>query len=169
MLEESHEHRKKRKRRQKVALNLLMLGIVLGTLGGGYGWYASSPENQAKVHGLWGDVQAFTSGESKESLSDIIDSYDQSLDKISVRGDQVRTATIALGTDQDAADPEGDAAFEAQMKEMMGGETTTFERDAMIREKFGGIAEMMRAKVEADREKQEAAEAEAGEAGQEAP
>lgn len=166
MLEESHEFRKKRKARQKVGLNLLLVGLFLGLIGGAYGWYASSPDNQAKVHGLWGDVQAVTSGESKDSLSDIIDSYDESLDKIAVRGAQVREATIALGADPDAVDAEGDAALEAAMKEMMGGETTTFERDQMVREKFGALAEVMRAKVDADREEQEAKRAaEAAEAG----
>jgi|GEM_PF-2308187 len=158
MLAESHDYRKKRKARQRVLVNMTIVVLFLGLIGGAYGWYAVSPDNQAKVHGLWGNVTDFTSGRSKESLSDFIDSYDESLDKIATRGEQVRVATVALGADPDAVDPEGDAALAAAMKEMSGGETTSLERNALLREKVGGVAELLRSKVDADRRKKAAEE-----------
>ncbi|MDA1006902.1 MAG: hypothetical protein O3A87_10565 [Verrucomicrobia bacterium] len=164
MLAESHDFRKKRKARQRVLVNMTIVALFLGLIGGAFGWYAVSPDNQAKVHGLWGNVTDFTSGRSKESLSDIIDSYDESLDKIATRGEQVRVATVALGADPDAVDPEGDAALAAAMKEMSGGETTSLERDALLRQEMGGVAEILRAKIDADREKKAAEERAAREA-----
>jgi hypothetical protein len=164
MLEESHDYRKKRKARQRVLVNMTIVALFLGLIGGAYGWYAVSPDNQAKVHGLWGNVTDFTSGKSKEGLSDIIDSYDESLDKIATRSEQVRVATVALGADPDAVDPEGEAALAAAMKEMSGGETTSLERDALLRQKMGGVAEILRSKIDADREKKAAEERAAREA-----
>jgi len=69
--------------------------------------------------------------------------YDQQLEKIAVRGDQIRDATSTLGADPDSLAEGVDPNMEAEMEQMMGGEgVTSVDRDKVFKEKFGIVAKL---------------------------
>lgn len=117
-----------RKRRRDT---LIVLGVILGLSGGGFGWFVQDPQR----------VQAFKDAiRDIRSIGDVrsmVAKYRESLDRVAVRGQQIEQATNAMGVVKTAADEE-DPYFEEEMKDMMGGEGKAVgQRNKNMADNFG--------------------------------
>jgi hypothetical protein len=128
--------RKQQSRRSWV----VTLGLVAGVAAVA-GWLAVSPSARA---GLSGIVPALNeSVEDVKMIGSLTSRYDQQLEKIAVRGDQIGDATRSLGADPDALAEGVDPSMEAEMEQMMGGEgVTSVDRDKAFKEKFGIVGKL---------------------------
>ena len=161
MLNQAFEDRENMLTRRKKIRRLCSLVLLLGLTGSSYAWYASSPENQAKVHGLWSETKTIAQDvKDGTDVVKIMDDYDAALDKVAVRGDQVRDASISLGQDPENDDAESRAQLAKQMKWVTGDERTAMDRDAQMQKRFGKFAKEQRAKIEAERARKKAEEEE---------
>lgn len=121
--------RKKRKHR----MESMVLAIVLTSVTGGTGiWFVQSPER----------VQAFVSAIAEiRSVGDVksmVAKYQDALKRISARGQQIDQATKAMGVT--STGDEEDPYFEAEMKQMMGGEGKTVGgRNKAMKQAFGDM------------------------------
>lgn len=125
MLQEALEEREQMNSRKKKTMRLVMVACFLGFTGSSYAWYASSPENQEKVHGMWNET-------------------------VAVRQDQVLDAADSIGADM-SNDAESQARLDRDMKKITGDEKTVGQRDAALRENFGKFAERKRKEIEAEK------------------
>ncbi|MFK7910933.1 MAG: hypothetical protein AB8F34_10040 [Akkermansiaceae bacterium] len=151
MLHEALAEREQMKSRRKKTVRLVMAACFLGISGSSYAWYASSPENQAKVHGLWSETVAM-SQEVKDSadVGKIMEDYDAAMEQISVRQDQILDSAESIGADM-TDDPESQARLDREMQKITGDAKTVGQRDAELRKKFGKFAESKRNEIEAER------------------
>lgn len=158
MLHEALADREKKQATKKKSMRVAVAACFLLTGGGSYAWYASSPENQAKVHGMWTETVAM-SQEVKDSadVAKIMEDYDAALDKISVRQDQVLDAAESIGADM-TDDEASRERLAREMKKITKDEKTVAERDAALRENFGKFAEQKRKEIEAARARKGASE-----------
>jgi len=79
-----------------------------------------------------------------KSLANTKKNFDQQLEKIAVRNDQIGDATKALGVDPNSV-PEGNGEeIETAMKDMMGGEgRTVTERNKDVQDKLGIVGKLL--------------------------
>ena len=80
---------------------------------------------------------------SAGDIKGLVASYQEALDKIAARGEQIDAATVSMGVDPTSADNHEDPGFDKEMRDMMGeeGGSTTAERDRMLRERFKSVEE----------------------------
>jgi hypothetical protein len=135
----------KQRARRSLAVSLGLAALVAAA----GGWLAVSPSARA---GLAAIIPALKGGvEDVKMIGSLTTRYDQQLEKISVRGDQISDATLALGADPEALAEGVDPNMEAEMEQMMGGEgTTSVDRDKAFKEKFGVVGKLVGNKSKPD-------------------
>lgn len=111
VLEKKMAWEKTKHKIQKVATIIVLLGAV----GGGIGWFVSSPD---RVKSLSASVEEI---QSAGDVNGMVDSYKGSLDKVAGRGNELSAATAALGASTELKEGE-DAYMEDEMNKMSGGE-----------------------------------------------
>ncbi|QTN34042.1 hypothetical protein HZ994_17525 [Akkermansiaceae bacterium] len=126
--------REKRRRRRGFVFTLL---FFLGVTGGATGWVVINPERYQALKAVIAEIK------SVGDIQGMVAKYQQSLDKIAVRGTQIDAATTAMGIDPSTVDEHEDPGFDKEMQEMMGkeGGKTTAARDKLLREKFKDVQE----------------------------
>jgi hypothetical protein len=136
-IEEREALLRKRQQRKSIAVTICILGLVAA---GGIGCY-TSPKARAEIMAL---VPALSqSVEDVKLVGSITKKYDEQLDQIAVRGDQIADATRAMGVDTDSVSAEGNAGLDAEMAQMMGEDgPTTGQRDQALQEKFGFVGKL---------------------------
>lgn len=140
--------------------NWFILAVLLAIGGTSYGWYASSPVNQAQVAQI---IQNLKEGKKDFALvsdpTKMAEQFDESLAEISTRKDDIDLAAQAMGVDTGNVVEDG---MDAEMLDMMGGEGRTVgQRNKLLQQNLGGIAKGQVAKHDKLRE-QKAAKAEQG-------
>jgi hypothetical protein len=114
LLEEREGRLKKRSTRARWAVNLLLLGIFGGTATA----FTVSPTLRGKVEHLVVSL--------KEGVDDVkmmgkgADNYDEALEEVAARGNQIDAASRALGIDPTTIDPGDDPNMLAEMNELAG-------------------------------------------------
>ncbi len=83
-----------------------------------------------------------------------MDKYDAALEKIDERQETITDAAIQLGVDPDSVTAEDDARLDEAMKTVTGDAPTVTQRDALLKKRFGNMAEQARKDVEAKRAEQ---------------
>lgn len=156
MLNKAFEEREAHLARRKKITRLTAAACILALCGSGFAWYSSSENNQAMVHNLWTDTVSITQ-EVKEGadVGKIMETYDEALDKVAVRQDQINDASVSLGQDPTKDDAESRERLARQMKTVTGDARTTMDRDKDMQKKFGKLAEAKRAEIEAKRKKEQ--------------
>ena len=122
----------RKKRRHRVESRVAAI-VLIGISAGSAGWFVQSPER----------VQAFLSVVAEiRSVGDvkaIVAKYDAALKRISERGRQIDSATTAMGVVNKDIGNE-DPYFDAEMKQMMGGEgKTSGDRAKRMQQAFGKV------------------------------
>jgi hypothetical protein len=125
-----------RRRKRKHRMEALVTALVLFSMTtGGLGWFVSDASR----------VQAFQAAVREiRSVGDIkalVASYQESLDRIAARSNQIDHASMAMGSDPSKCTDE-DPSMDAEMSEMMGedGGPTVGSRNQRLRESFGDMA-----------------------------
>jgi len=119
-----------RQRRQRRRAILITLAAVITLVGGSYAWCVQTPERIAAFHKVMRDIRSAT------NVKTMVASYQESLDKIAVRGEQVDDSTESMGmsTDQEGME---DVHLDAEMKELIGEDSKSVgARNAKLAEKF---------------------------------
>lgn len=110
---------------------LIVLGVMLGLAGGGFGWFVQDPQRVQAFKDAMRDIR------SVGDVGSMVAKYRESLDRVAARGKQIDQATAAMGVVKTAQDEE-DPYFEEEMKGMMGGEGRTLgERNKAMKDNFG--------------------------------
>jgi len=119
-----------KQRRQRRIASLVTLAAVFTLVGGSYAWCVQSPERIEAFHKVMKDVRSAT------NVKSMVASYQESLDKVAVRGEQIDESTESMGMSADQSDME-DVHLDAEMKELMGEDAKTVgARNAKVAEKF---------------------------------
>lgn len=126
--------KEKRKKRQG---RIVFAGMLLGLTGGSAAWVVTNPERFEAMKQVVAEIK------SAGDIPGLVAQYQEALDKIAVRGDQINAATESMGVDPSSADHIEDQGFDKEMREMMGedGGRTTAQRDKLLREKFKSVEE----------------------------
>lgn len=136
-IEEREALLRKRHQHKSIAVTF---GILALFAAGGIGCY-TSPKARAEIMAL---VPALSqSVDDVKLVGSITKKYDEQLDQIAVRGDQIADATRAMGVDTDSVSAEDNAGLDAEMARMMGEDgPTTGQRDQALQEKFGFVGKL---------------------------
>jgi hypothetical protein len=139
MLDQRDEQKGKKLRRANRVLTFSILALFAAS----GAFVTFNPTAKRKVGTL---VTAFQqSGKDLKSLTSIMDTYEDQLDKVAVQGSRIDAATMALGVDPNTDTSGQDAAIGAAMKDLSGGEgggPTVTERDAALKQKFGVVGKL---------------------------
>ncbi|MCW1886748.1 hypothetical protein OKA04_18560 [Luteolibacter flavescens] len=136
MIEERDAVKDKKNKRTSLAVTLALLAM-LGSAGG---WFAVNPEAQAKVARI---VPLFKeSMRDVKSLANTKENFDKQLEKIAVHGNHIEDATRAMGVDPDSVPEGAGEEIDGAMKEMMGGQKTTSERNLEMQQKLGIVGQL---------------------------
>lgn len=127
------------KRQQRKSLAVTFGLLALFAAGGTFCY--TSPKARAEIGALIPALRQTV--DDVKMVGSITKKYDEQLEKISVRGDQIADATRAMGIDPDSVSPEDNAELDAEMAKMMGEDgPTTGQRDKALQEKFGFIGKL---------------------------
>jgi len=119
-----------KQRRQRRRSSLITLAAVFTLVGGSYAWCVQSPERIEAFHKIIKDIRAAT------DVKTMVASYQQYLDKIAVRAEQIDESTESMGVSSNQEGME-DVYLDAEMKELMGEDAKTVgARNAAFAEKF---------------------------------
>ncbi|MEO5716831.1 MAG: hypothetical protein ABIT37_25350 [Luteolibacter sp.] len=137
LLDESDLRMKKKLFRQRMTVNLLVLGFIAGT---GI-WYSNSAKAQAEVKAL---VPAFRqSVKDFKMLGNLLGTFDKQLQKIGTHGTAIDDATKSMGIDPTKVSANDDVHMDKEMNEFTRGEgKTTHQRDQLLQGKFGIVAKL---------------------------
>ena len=139
MLDQRDEQKGKKLRRTSRVLTFAILALFVS----GGAFVTFNPTAKRKMNTL---VTAFQqSGKDLKSLTSIMDTYENQLDKVAVQGARIHAATMALGVDPNTDTSGQDAQIGAAMKDLSGGDgggPTVTERDAALKEKFGVVGKL---------------------------
>jgi hypothetical protein len=127
----------KRRRRRKHRMEALVTALVLFSLtGGGLGWFVQDKDRVQAFQEALRDIR------SVGDIKALVASYQDSLDRIAARSNQIDGASMAMGIDPSKCTDE-DPYMEAEMKQMMGeeGGQTVGSRNKRLMENFGHMAE----------------------------
>ena len=114
---------------------------LLGALAAGGIWFATSPSARANAAAIIPALRQ--SVDDVKMIGSLTEQYDEKLEKIAVRGDQISDATRALGVDPDSLPDDVDPHMQAEMQQMMGGEgVTNVDRDRAFQQKFGIVGKL---------------------------
>lgn len=124
----------KRRRRRGFLITVIFFVVVTG---GAAGWVVSNPERYAAMKAVLAEIK------SVGDIQGMVAKYQQALDKVAVRGEQINAATSAMGVDPTTVDENEDPGFDNEMQSMMGeeGGKTTAARDKLLRDKFKTVEE----------------------------
>jgi hypothetical protein len=126
------------RRLQSIAASLTILGVLAA---GGI-WFATSPAARANAAAIIPALRQ--SVDDAKMIGSLTEKYDEKLDQIAVRGDQIGDATRALGVDPDSLPDDVDPHMQAEMQQMMGGEgVTNVERDQAFKQRFGVVGKLV--------------------------
>ncbi|MEM1084208.1 MAG: hypothetical protein AAGI48_08800 [Verrucomicrobiota bacterium] len=114
LLEEREGRIEKKGKRARWAVNLLFLGLF----GGSATAFAVSPELRGKFEKLVVAVQE--SAADVKMMSKGTENYDEALEQVAVRGDQIDNATRMMGVDPTSVDPNDDPNMMAEMNQLAG-------------------------------------------------
>ena len=130
LLDEQIARQRSKRRRDSLVAALVLFGMT----GGGFGWFLQSPDRVEAVRSAMREIR------SVGDVKAIVAKYQAALDRIAARSQQIDQATAAMGVIAGSED-ELDPNFDAEMKEMMGGEgKTTGARNAALQKAFGNRA-----------------------------
>lgn len=119
--------RQKSKRRRE---SLVMAVFLIGLTGGSSAWFVNSPERVQALFSVIAEIR------SVGDIQAMVAKYEAALERVKVRGEQLDQATTSMGVK--ITGDEKDQYFDAEMKEMMGGEgKTSGDRAAMLQKNFG--------------------------------
>lgn len=119
--------RQKRKRRRE---SLVMAVFLIGLTGGSSAWFVHSPERVQALFSVIAEIR------SVGDIKAMVAKYEAALQRVKVRGEQIDQATTSMGVK--ITGDEKDQYFDAEMKEMMGGEgKTSGDRAALLQKTFG--------------------------------
>ncbi len=136
-IEEREGFLKKRQQRKSLAVTFGLLALFAA----GGTWCYTSPKARAEISALVPALRQTV--DDVKMVGSITKKYDEQLEKIAVRGDQIADATRAMGIDPDSVSPDGNAELDAEMAKMMGEEgPTTGQRDKALQEKFGFVGKL---------------------------
>ncbi len=123
--------RDKRKRRIEVLLTTVAL---LGSALGGTVWFVQDKERVSAMTQAVDEIR--TAGDPETMAAN----YNQALEKIAQRGNQLDSATAGMGVNPNK-DHGGDLHMEAEMKQMMGkeGGATTCQRNKLLVQNFSDM------------------------------
>lgn len=128
------EQVRRKKRRHRIE-SLVTAVVLIGLTGGSAGWFVQSPD---RVQAL---VSAVAEIRSVGDVKSMVAKYEAALKRISARGQQIDLATGAMGVKSSEKDKK-DAYFDAEMKQMMGGEgKTAGDRAGTMQQAFGKMRE----------------------------
>lgn len=114
LLEEREGRLKKRSTRARWAVNLILLGIFGGTATA----FTVSPTLRGKVDYL---VTSLREGvDDVKMMGKGAENYDEALEEVAARGNQIDAASRALGIDPTTVDPGDDPNMLAEMNELAG-------------------------------------------------
>jgi|AntRauTorckE6833_2_1112554.scaffolds.fasta_scaffold42133_2 hypothetical protein len=133
LIDQKHAKEKGRRRRGRV----MLVVFLLAGFGGTAGWAVSNPERIERIKLIMAEIK------SVANVTEMAAQYDESLEEVAKRGNQLDEATAMIGGDPEATGGEKDPGFEKEMGQMMGeeGGTTTAARDRKLREKFKSVQE----------------------------
>ncbi len=134
-----------RLKHKRMRSSVIALASCLALTGGGVGWFVSSPQ---RIQALKLAVQEVRSA---GNLTEMLATYQKSLDRVGKHGGHTDQATLALGGDPQAKGQQ-DPNMDAEMKEMMGGEgKTTGDRSKALQSGMvGKLAEDARKKAQSN-------------------
>jgi hypothetical protein len=139
MLDQRDEQKGKKLRRTSRVLTFSILALFVAS----GAFVAFNPAAKRKMNTL---VTAFLqSGKDIKSLTSIMDTYEDQLDKVAVQGSRIDAATMALGVDPNTDTSGQETQIGAAMKDLSGGEDggpTVTERDTALKEKFGVVGKL---------------------------
>lgn len=124
----------RKKNGRSFLFTLLLVGVPV--LGGG-GWFVSDPARINAVRTTIAEIR------SVGDIKAMLETYQKSLDKIAVRGDQLDEATSMLGIDPTKVSEDDGGHFDKEMRSLSGedGGPTVTDRNEALRKKFGKIKE----------------------------
>jgi hypothetical protein len=126
------------RRIQSIAASVTLLGALVA----GGTWFATSPSARANAAAIIPALRQ--SVDDVKMIGSLTEKYDEKLEKIAVRGDQISDATRALGVDPDSLPEDVDPHMQAEMQQMMGGEgVTNVDRDRAFQQKFGVVGKLV--------------------------
>lgn len=124
------DEQRARIKRKHLRQTLTTLAACVALSGGGFGWFVQSPERVQAFKDAIKDVR------SVGDVKSLVAKYQDALDRVSARSQQIDQATAAMGVKASAADDE-DPYFEAEMQAMMGGEGKTVgQRNKALQQNF---------------------------------
>jgi len=132
MMEERQQKLNKRWKRYRMAVGL----VIFALLGSAGATYSFVPQVRNKVDGLVMDFKA--SKDDVKNLGSVMDSFDDQLEQVAVRGEQIDSATELLGVDPNSVGEGDDLNMEAEMRELMGDDAVTVtDRSRALQNTFG--------------------------------
>lgn len=137
LIDESEARMKQKLFRQRLTVNLLILGLIASTIT----WYSNSATAQAEVKALIPALRE--SVRDVKMLGNILGTFDKQLQKIGTHGTAIDEATRSMGIDPTKVAASDDVNMEQEMNEFTRGEgKTTTQRDALFKDKFGVVAKL---------------------------
>ncbi|MES2660029.1 MAG: hypothetical protein V4689_15515 [Verrucomicrobiota bacterium] len=101
--------RKSRRHRRELVMTLV---VCLGLTGGGYGWFVQSPSRVQAFGEVMKDIR------SVGDVKGMVAKYQDALDRVAARGQQIDQASVAMGVDPTKVSNE-DAYFTEETKDVM--------------------------------------------------
>ncbi|WP_411827993.1 hypothetical protein [Luteolibacter sp. AS25] len=131
ILDEKVAKEKRSKRRSLMITALIFFGVT----GGGSAWFVSNPGRVAALNQTIAEIK------SVGDIKGMVTKYQQSLDKVAVRGEQINAATVLMGVEPASVADIENQGFDQEMRTMMGESAgpTTAARDALVRKKFSSV------------------------------
>ena len=143
-IEEREVLLQKRHQRKSLAVTFGLLALFAA----GGTWCYTSPKARAEIGALVPALRQTV--DDVKMVGSITQKYDEQLEKVAVRGEQIADATRAMGVDPDSVSPDANAELDAEMAKMMGEDgPTTGQRDQALQDKFGFVGKLAGDKAKA--------------------
>ena len=156
MMDERQQQLNKRWKRYRVGVGLII--FVLFASGGAV--YSFVPKVHNAVDGIVMDIKS--SKDDVKSLGSVMESFDEQLEQVAVRGEQIDSATKQLGIDPNSVGEGDDLNMEAEMRELMGDDAVTVtDRSHALQSTFGIVQTAAGRDGKYDKKKDESANQEA--------
>ena len=132
MMEERQQKLNKRWKRYRMAVGL----IIFALFASGGASYSFVPKVRNAVDGIVMDIKS--SKDDVKSLGSVMESFDEQLEQVAVRGEQIDNATELLGVDPNSVGEGDDLNMESEMRELMGDDAVTVtDRSRTLQSTFG--------------------------------
>ncbi len=151
MLEERDQKLKTRRGRAKMAANIALLTVIVAPSVA----VMVNPTLRAKFD--WFVANLGKGVDDVKSMANTKGSYDEALDKVALRGNQIDDATRAMGVDPTTVVPGEDPEMREEMRQLMGDDVEGFDDRRMSLEKMGVVAKAVTGMDDKDAPAEEAA------------